>query len=844
MKKCIIKTVAVILTLLLTLSSGAVVNGTGPETQEPSEIYSESEGTSKTLFLKVPHYSDGQSLSTKSTTYETFSAEVGDVFDIWLNVVDGSGNPIPDFSGSIIWTTDNVAGLSYVVDQNDSTHCTVTILSFNNGEVYITAKSNGNTAKYIFEGESYTPASDFIYSVESENVSIDYYIGNDKKVNIPPSIEGKPVTKLNGVFKSYSPEGIDINENIKNIETIIIPRTIDTIGQNCFLGCKGLKQVNYRGCTDEWNLICHQKQLKATTGDDSRYLSKAKIICSGSDVSWVSFINKSNYIYVQDSYNFYNQTTEISYDIYKTLYGFAAAQYLRAKDDGKGGQCFGMANTTSLLLNGYLSKVRDLNNNPVSCIDLVDTTYKIESPVLTDFSVEDFIKVGYVLQNYSKVQKQIAITENNPNSLYLALKNDKQICINIKKNVPFIGWGHTVLPVGIAKTDDGYDIYINNSIYPRELFDSKIHLTGSVNNFTGWSYIEDGETKLSSTDFGASISYTETNDLLKYFVENGKLDGNEVAEDILVYLKGSSSVSVDDNNIDFNYKNGFVDGTCIPISTCSGNEYTDGNFYWINSKSGKIQFENVIDDSLITLASGNYAIDFSIDNNNSATVSINDYDLKDLIINTQLGDTFKYKATNYNMDGKSTEILITGVAEKDNVKIIQKEDCVLINGVSKCEIIKNIDGEIQYSKEYTNAPELQININDNSIENSNNASATANAVINVAGEKTIKYRTKVTIKATAANLDSGYHLVLCIDGKEIKGNSKEVSYEYGELKSDVNYSVKIVNESNITQKDKDGKALEKSGGKITCNAGFFVKIIAFFQGLFNALPSETVEPKH
>ena len=146
----------------------------------------------------------------------------------------------------------------------------------------------------------------------------------------------------------------------------------------------------------------------------------------------------------------------------------------------------------------------------------------------------------------------------------------------------------------------------------------------------------------------------------------------------------------------------------------------------------------------------------------------------------------------------------------------------------------------RWSEYVLSASDITINAVYEKISDNN---PTANVVINVAGEKTIKYRTKVTIKATATNLDSKYHLVLCINGKEIKGNNKEVSYEYGELKNDVNYTVKIVDESNITQKDKEGKELKKSGGKITCNAGFFVRLIAFFQGLFNALPSETVEPK-
>ena len=119
---------------------------------------------------------------------------------------------------------------------------------------------------------------------------------------------------------------------------------------------------------------------------------------------------------------------------------------------------------------------------------------------------------------------------------------------------------------------------------------------------------------------------------------------------------------------------------------------------------------------------------------------------------------------------------------------------------------------------------------------------TANAKINVAGATKLNYRTVVTIKATASNLDTAYHLVLVVNGKEYHGNNVEVSSDPFELTGDVNYYVKIVNSGNRIQKDASGAELKKDGGKIECNDGFFQKLIAFFQGLFNALPKETVKP--
>ena len=117
-----------------------------------------------------------------------------------------------------------------------------------------------------------------------------------------------------------------------------------------------------------------------------------------------------------------------------------------------------------------------------------------------------------------------------------------------------------------------------------------------------------------------------------------------------------------------------------------------------------------------------------------------------------------------------------------------------------------------------------------------------NAQINVATAKTVDYKSKATIKATATGVPEGYYLVMTVNGKEIKGSNTEVSYDAGNIKGDVSYSVKVVDAKGNIQKDSAGNALSKDGGKITCNAGFFKKIIAFFRGLFGLLPVVVVKP--
>ncbi len=122
-------------------------------------------------------------------------------------------------------------------------------------------------------------------------------------------------------------------------------------------------------------------------------------------------------------------------------------------------------------------------------------------------------------------------------------------------------------------------------------------------------------------------------------------------------------------------------------------------------------------------------------------------------------------------------------------------------------------------------------------------SSVSDIVINVAAATSVDYRSKVTIKATATGVPSNCYLAIYVNGKQVaKGDNKEVSYMLGEAKSDINYTVKVVDAKGAVQKDANGKDLAKDGGKITCNASFFAKIIAFFKSLFGSLPTVTIKP--
>ena len=90
-----------------------------------------------------------------------------------------------------------------------------------------------------------TPATDFEYTVTEYNtIFINKYKGTDKHVVIPSHIDGIEVVVLFGVpdkyEKDWAVEGVFQNTDI---ETVVIPKTVVSIGYCAFDGCKNLSKV-------------------------------------------------------------------------------------------------------------------------------------------------------------------------------------------------------------------------------------------------------------------------------------------------------------------------------------------------------------------------------------------------------------------------------------------------------------------------------------------------------------------------------------------------------------------------------------------------------------------------
>ncbi len=94
-------------------------------------------------------------------------------------------------------------------------------------------------------------ASDFLYAVNEGEVHIRAYIGEESQVVIPDEIDGAAVTVI---------EDQAFYQN-EVIETVMLPQSIRSIGNEAFSGCRSLKQITFP----------RQKAQTLTIGNEAFY---------------------------------------------------------------------------------------------------------------------------------------------------------------------------------------------------------------------------------------------------------------------------------------------------------------------------------------------------------------------------------------------------------------------------------------------------------------------------------------------------------------------------------------------------------------------------------------------
>ena len=117
------------------------------------------------------------------------------------------------------------------------------------------------------------------------------------------------------------------------------------------------------------------------------------------------------------------------------------------------------------------------------------------------------------------------------------------------------------------------------------------------------------------------------------------------------------------------------------------------------------------------------------------------------------------------------------------------------------------------------------------------------AALLVAGEQTVRWSSNVIIRARAEHLAPAFHLVLCVNGEEIDGTNEDVRFSCARLRTDLTYTVKIVDGEGNVQKDATGAELIRTGGTVICDGRLISKLITtLYYIIFRAFPTVLIEP--
>ena len=159
----------------------------------------------------------------------------------------GNYTPLDDFtligeygSAASIYATDTDEEYDY---ENHFTYMTV--------NEYYAQKELSELDKVTVENYTYARFDDHVYIVQCTAA--------DKEVTVPSEFEGLPVTgAYPTAFSTCTAEKIVLPEGVKElremsfyncpyVKTIILPQSLETIGENCFDGCEVLEEIDCGG---------------------------------------------------------------------------------------------------------------------------------------------------------------------------------------------------------------------------------------------------------------------------------------------------------------------------------------------------------------------------------------------------------------------------------------------------------------------------------------------------------------------------------------------------------------------------------------------------------------------
>lgn len=183
---------------------------------------------------------------------------------------------------------------------------------------------------------------------------------------------------------------------------------------------------------------------------------------------------------LEDVWGFKNYGTHIDLEIYKMVFEPAKALKNYEKDNAEGGLCGGMVGSIIDIARGNLDYT-NFTKRGLAFKRLEDVPSDAYIPKM-NMSVEDFIKLSFVLQLTKDVENQKKKNRNNLKKLYDAVKYEKNVYISVKDKK----YSHALWAYGVEDFDNKSEIIVYDCNSGNEI--NRIELIGTYPNFSEWKY--------------------------------------------------------------------------------------------------------------------------------------------------------------------------------------------------------------------------------------------------------------------------------------------------------------------------------------------------------------------
>lgn len=418
-----------------------------------------------------------------------------------------------------------------------------------------------------------------------------------------------------------------------------------------------------------------------------------------------------------DKYSFHNQTTYISVEDYEKLFKPGKAEDLQKESNGTKGQCYGMAATTAMFLEGlppintvttffnncnYETNKCELITNKANSISEMDNgVLEIISNCKDSFveyfniNLSEFISKAYITQYKPSVIKDNESHIDDYQGIIEAVENyingGEAIIIGVRGDIGAEkDCGHSILPVGIKKTDTLYTVYVNDSNLENAI--QELHFYVDNETITGWSYQVKGMDWGSDKSNGKIYFCYPIWDVFLFCSTEQDSKQRQVENDDESY----NLLTVSNNSCDIGKKEHFLE-----IMNSNGN-VGDRNLYWVDKEVGSISICDIIEETTFALSDDYTRISAILPIGSNAECVVDDEKPSSLCIDNIKGKGIEFSVFTFDNNNKKT-VTVKGKAQGDTITATQTETGLIVTGVSDGTITLTKNDEVIATQNVTDA---------------------------------------------------------------------------------------------------------------------------------------------